>query len=87
MFTYDLAEVTALLRQLVAIKSYPGEEHVVQQAVADWFTANGITAEIWPTSQAPNIVVRIENGVGPTFMLNDAQWSHRHGAGCGRLGL
>jgi hypothetical protein len=32
-------------------------------------------------------VVRIENGVGPTFMLNDAQWSHRHGAGCGRLGL
>ena len=70
MFTYDLAEVTALLRQLVAIKSYPGEEHAVQQAVADWFTAHGITAEIWPTSQAPNVVVRIENGTGPTFMLN-----------------
>jgi len=70
MFQYDLAEVTTLLRQLVAIKSYPGEEHAVQQAVAEWFTAHGMTAEIWPTGQAPNVVVRIENGTGPTFMLN-----------------
>jgi hypothetical protein len=31
MFQYDLAEVTTLLRQLVAIKSYPVEEHAMQR--------------------------------------------------------
>lgn len=67
---YDLQEATELLRQLVAIKSYPGAEHDVQYAIRDWFNAQGIIAEVWPTTQAPNIVVRIENGAGPTFMLN-----------------
>jgi len=70
MFVYDKAEAIALTRQLVAIKSYPGAEHAVQQAIADWCQQAGLPVEIWPTSAAPNVVVRIENGPGPTFMLN-----------------
>jgi len=69
-FSYDLAEAIALTRQLVAIKSYPGAEHACQSAVADWFTRNGMTPEIWPTSAAPNVIVKIHNGVGPTMLLN-----------------
>ena len=70
MSTYSLAEATALLQQLVAIQSYPGAEHAVQQAVASWLRDAGLPVEEWPTSAAPNIVVRIENGPGPTLMLN-----------------
>jgi succinyl-diaminopimelate desuccinylase len=67
---YDVAEATALTRAMVAIQSYPGAEHAVQQYVVEWFATQGITAEVWPTSAAPNVVVRLENGVGPTLMLN-----------------
>lgn len=67
---YDLAEVTQLTQALVAIQSYPGSEHAVQQYIVDWFAAQGMQTEVWPTSAAPNIVVRVENGPGPTLMLN-----------------
>ena len=69
-FTYDLSEATALTRALVAIKSYPGAEHACQQAVADWFVRHGMTPEIWQTSAAPNVIVKIHNGDGPTMLLN-----------------
>lgn len=69
-FSYDLAEATALTRQLVAIKSYPGAEHACQQFVADWFAGQGMTPEIWQTSAAPNVIVTIRNGDGPTMLLN-----------------
>lgn len=70
MIGYDQAEATALLQQLVAIKSYPGEEHAVQQAIVEWFRAANLPVELWPTSAAPNVVVTIENGPGPTLLLN-----------------
>ncbi len=67
----DLEEAAALTARLVAIRSYPGEEGPVQQAIADWFTAQGLTPELSPTKgEHPNIVVRAENGPGPTLLLN-----------------
>ncbi len=70
MIHYDLNEVTELTRALVAIRSFPGEEHAVQQYIVDWFAKYHIPTEIQPTKTAPNIIVRIENGDGPTIMLN-----------------
>jgi succinyl-diaminopimelate desuccinylase len=69
-FTYDLNEAITLTRQLVAIKSYPGAEHACQQAVVEWFVHHGMTPEIWQTSAAPNVIVKITNGDGPTLLLN-----------------
>jgi acetylornithine deacetylase/succinyl-diaminopimelate desuccinylase-like protein len=81
-FTYDLSEATTLTRALVAIKSYPGAEHACQQAVAEWFVRHGMTPEIWQTSAAPNVIVKIHNGDGPTMLLNghvDTVWLPRDG--------
>ena len=79
-------EALALTRRLVAIRSYPGEELAVQQDVAAWFAEQGMIAEISPTSDParPNVIVRIENGPGPVFLLNghtdtvlaDSKWEH-----------
>ena len=67
----DLEEAAALTAQLVAIRSFPGEEGEVQRAVADWFTAQGLTPELSPTQgEHPNIIVRVESGPGPTLLLN-----------------
>ncbi len=67
----DQEEAAALLIHLVAIRSYPGEEGPVQRAVADWFTAQGLTPELSPTSgEHPNVIVRVQNGPGPTLLLN-----------------
>ena len=67
----ELEEAAALTAHLVAIRSFPGEEGAVQQAIADWFTVQGLTPELSPTSgEHPNIIVRIENGPGPTLLLN-----------------
>ncbi|HQY30163.1 MAG TPA: M20/M25/M40 family metallo-hydrolase [Thermomicrobiales bacterium] len=66
--TEEAFELTA---RLVAIRSYPGEELAVQQAVATWFTEQGLTSEIHEVApDRPNVIVRIENGPGPTFLLN-----------------
>ena len=67
----DSEEAAALTTQLVAIRSYPGEEGDVQRAIAAWFTANGLDAELRETQgDRPNVLVRVRNGDGPTFFLN-----------------
>jgi succinyl-diaminopimelate desuccinylase len=68
----DAEEAADLTASLVAIRSYPGEERAVQEAVAAWLRANGIAAEERATEDAnrPNIVARIENGPGPVLLLN-----------------
>ncbi|HMO57947.1 MAG TPA: M20/M25/M40 family metallo-hydrolase [Roseiflexaceae bacterium] len=68
----DAEEAATLTAALVAIRSYPGEEAAVQQAVAGWLIANGIPAELQPTAEAnrPNVLARLENGPGPTLLLN-----------------
>jgi succinyl-diaminopimelate desuccinylase len=68
---FSRVEAEALLRRLVAIRSYPGEELSVQQAVADWLQAHGIAPELQATANgAPNVLARLENGAGPTLLLN-----------------
>jgi acetylornithine deacetylase/succinyl-diaminopimelate desuccinylase-like protein len=68
---FALEEAFALLAHLVAIRSYPGEEYAVQEAVADWFRQQGLTPEWQPTpGGAPNLLVTVENGAGPTVLLN-----------------
>lgn len=68
---FNLEEAFTILSQLVAIRSYPGEEAAVQQTIAEWFRQAGLEAEFQPTENgAPNLVVRIENGNGPTLLLN-----------------
>jgi acetylornithine deacetylase/succinyl-diaminopimelate desuccinylase-like protein len=68
---FDGDEAFALLRQLVAIRSYPGEELAAQQAVAAWLAANGLDPELQPTAnQQPNVIARLTNGPGPTLLLN-----------------
>ncbi|MEN9936591.1 MAG: hypothetical protein RLZZ387_3170 [Chloroflexota bacterium] len=68
----DQEECAALTAQLVAIRSYPGEEGEVQRTVAAWLERHGIRAELTPTRDEgrPNVVARIENGDGPTLLLN-----------------
>jgi len=65
-----LAESAALIAQLVSIRSYPGQEHGVQNAVAQWLTENGLPADFQETGEAPNVIARIENGPGPTLLFN-----------------
>ncbi len=64
-------EAAALTAQLVAIKSYPGEEGDVQRAVAAWLRDNGLQPEFQATEgDRPNVIARVHNGAGPTFMFN-----------------
>jgi acetylornithine deacetylase/succinyl-diaminopimelate desuccinylase-like protein len=69
--TFDQEEAVALLRQLVAVRSYPGEELAAQQLVAAWLAGNGLVPELQPTTnQQPNVIARVTNGAGPTLLLN-----------------
>lgn len=71
MITFDLEEAFLLLSRLVALRSYPGEEGTVQQAIADWFHQEGLHPELLVTeSGQPNLLVSVENGEGPTILLN-----------------
>src|SRR4051812_27993463 len=46
-------------------------EGPVQRHVAAWLAAHGLTPELQPTEgDRPNVVARIENGDGPTLLLN-----------------
>jgi len=81
----DADEAFELTRQLVAIRSYPGEELAVQQFVAQWLSAAGLKAQLVEAGpDRPNVIVQLENGSGPTFLLNghtdtvlaDQQWAH-----------
>jgi len=67
----DVEEAADLTARLVSIRSYPGEEGEVQRAVAGWLEANGLPYRLQPTEgDRPNIIVAIENGAGPTLLLN-----------------
>ncbi len=78
-------EAFELTAKLVSFRSYPGEELAVQQYIADWFRALALPVQLQETTEPdrPNVIVRIENGTGPTLLLNghtdtvvaDANWS------------
>lgn len=69
--SFDRDEAFQLLRQLVAVRSYPGEERAVQEVVAGWLTAAGLAPEFQATANGqPNIIAQISNGPGPTLLLN-----------------
>ena len=64
-------EAAALTADLVAIRSYPGEEGPVQGYVAGWLEANDLDPELQPTEgDRPNVIARVENGAGPALLLN-----------------
>ncbi|MBI5879527.1 MAG: M20 family metallopeptidase [Chloroflexi bacterium] len=69
-----LEEAADLTAHLASFRSYPGQEGNVQRAVHRWLVDNGLPAEFMPTADTdndrPNVVARIENGVGPTLLFN-----------------
>jgi acetylornithine deacetylase/succinyl-diaminopimelate desuccinylase-like protein len=65
------AECLELTKSLVAVRSYPGEEGVVQRIVAGWLEHHGLAPSLMATeADRPNVLARIENGPGPTLLLN-----------------
>jgi len=68
---FDPEQASALAAELVAIRSYPGQEGPVQRHLAGWLEANGLEPEFQSTEgDRPNVIARIENGSGPTLLLN-----------------
>jgi acetylornithine deacetylase/succinyl-diaminopimelate desuccinylase-like protein len=64
-------EAADLTADLVAIRSYPGAEGSVQRQVAAWLAEHGLHPEFQPTEDdRPNVVARVDNGPGPTLLLN-----------------
>jgi acetylornithine deacetylase/succinyl-diaminopimelate desuccinylase-like protein len=64
-------EAAALTAELIAFRSYPGEEGPVQRHIAEWLGANGLVPKLQATEGArPNVIVRVDNGAGPTLLLN-----------------
>lgn len=69
--TFDTEEAAALTARLVAVRSYPGEEGPVQREVAAWLQEQGLPVVFQQTEgDRPNVISRIENGPGPTILLN-----------------
>ncbi|MGH2530960.1 MAG: M20 family metallopeptidase [Thermomicrobiales bacterium] len=68
----DPEEAADLTAALVRIRSYPGEEAAAQGLVAGWLDREGIEEVETVTAMAgrPNVVARVENGAGPTLLLN-----------------
>ncbi|MFN8591995.1 MAG: M20/M25/M40 family metallo-hydrolase [Thermomicrobiales bacterium] len=67
----DDDEAATLTSELVAFRSYPGEEGPVQRRVAAWLEDAGLEPERQPTEgDRPNVIARVENGEGPTLLLN-----------------
>lgn len=67
----DEEEAAALTARLVSIRSYPGEEQAVQESVAGWFREQGIEPELQRLADGrENVIVTVENGAGPTLLLN-----------------
>jgi acetylornithine deacetylase/succinyl-diaminopimelate desuccinylase-like protein len=79
----QVEEAAALTAQLVAIRSFPGEEGEVQRAVAAWLQAQGLQAGLQDTAEhalphdkpaaplaRPNVISRVENGEGPVLLFN-----------------
>jgi acetylornithine deacetylase/succinyl-diaminopimelate desuccinylase-like protein len=68
---FDPEETAALTAELVAIRSYPGQEGPVQRHIAGWLESNGLKPEFQATEGGrPNVIARIENGAGPSLLLN-----------------
>jgi len=68
----DAEEAAALTAHLVSFRSYPGEEGTVQRAVAAWMSAQGMHPIFMATQDdRPNVLVRLENGPGPTYFSMD----------------
>jgi acetylornithine deacetylase/succinyl-diaminopimelate desuccinylase-like protein len=68
---FDPEEAATLTAELVAIRSYPGQEGSVQRHVAGWLEANGLEPEFQPTEDdRPNVIARVVNGAGRTLLLN-----------------
>ncbi|HET7035828.1 MAG TPA: M20/M25/M40 family metallo-hydrolase [Thermomicrobiaceae bacterium] len=64
----ELAELTA---RLVSYRSYPGQEGDVQRAIARWLRAHDLEPSFQETEgDRPNVLARVENGSGPTLLLN-----------------
>jgi acetylornithine deacetylase/succinyl-diaminopimelate desuccinylase-like protein len=64
-------ECLELTAELVRYRSYPGEEGAVQRAVAAWLDRHGLQPQLSETApDRPNVIARVENGPGPTLLLN-----------------
>lgn len=67
----DVEEAAALTERLVRQRSYPGEEAAVQQEVASWLREMGLEPELQDLHDGrQNVIVTVENGDGPTLLLN-----------------
>ncbi len=68
----DAEEAASLTAHLVSFRSYPGQEGEVQRAVASWLNKHGLNPIYGPTGDQarPNVLAAVENGPGPTLLLN-----------------
>src|SRR5829696_54994 len=67
----DTEEAAALLGELVSIRSLPSEEGPVQRRVTAWLTDHGLKPEVVDVEPGlPNVIATVENGDGPTLLLN-----------------
>lgn len=68
---FSVDEAVELTAELVAIRSYPGEEGAVQRHVHQWLADHGLGPEFQATEgDRPNVIATVENGEGPTLLLN-----------------
>ena len=68
----DAEGAAALTADLVARRSYPGEEAAAQRLVAEWLDAAGLPPIVQGTAEPnrPNVTAVVDNGPGPSLMLN-----------------
>lgn len=67
----DAEEAAELTARLVSFRSYPGDEGEVQRAIAAWLETAGLQPVFQPTKgDRPNVIAAVENGAGPTLLLN-----------------
>ncbi len=68
----DAEEAARITAHLVSFPSYPGQEGEVQRAVAAWLDSHGLSPSFGSTGDEarPNVLVAVENGPGPTLLLN-----------------
>ena len=68
----DAEGAAALTADLVARRSYPGEEAAAQRLVAEWLDAAGLPPIVQGTAEPnrPNVTAVVDNGSGPSLLLN-----------------
>jgi hypothetical protein len=82
--SFDRDEALTLLRKLVAVRSYPGEELAAQQLIAAWLAGNGMDPELQPTpNRQPNVIAR---GQWPRPNAA-AEWPYRYSSRSRWLGV